>query len=143
MSGHSKWATTKRQKAVVDAKRGALFTKIANQIAIAARGGTDPNMNPSLAMMLEKARQANMPKVNIERAIARVADSTLPTNRPDSGCMGGGVITPSLSRRWSPRPTRNPTGSVARRSASQITSPMLLFPKTIAPIPARKVGLGP
>lgn len=76
MSGHSKWATTKRQKAVVDAKRGALFTKIANQIAIAARSGTDPNMNPSLAMMLEKARQANMPKVNIERAIARVADKS-------------------------------------------------------------------
>lgn len=74
MSGHSKWATTKRQKAVVDAKRGALFTKIANQIAIAARAGTDPSMNPSLAMMLEKARQANMPKVNIERAIARVSD---------------------------------------------------------------------
>ena len=76
MSGHSKWATTKRQKAVVDAKRGALFTKIANQIAIAARSGTDPNMNPSLAMMLEKARQANMPKANIERAIARVSDKS-------------------------------------------------------------------
>ena len=76
MSGHSKWATTKRQKAVVDAKRGALFTKIANQIAIAARSGTDSNMNPSLAMMLEKARQANMPKANIERAIARVADKS-------------------------------------------------------------------
>ncbi len=76
MSGHSKWATTKRQKAVVDAKRGALFTKIANQIAIAARSGTDPSMNPSLAMVLEKARQANMPKVNIERAIARVADKS-------------------------------------------------------------------
>ena len=76
MSGHSKWATTKRQKAVVDAKRGALFTKIANQIAIAARSGTDPNMNPSLAMVLEKARQANMPKINIERAIARVADKS-------------------------------------------------------------------
>lgn len=76
MSGHSKWATTKRQKAVVDAKRGALFTKIGNQIAIAARGGTDPNMNPSLAMMLEKARLANMPKANIERAIARVADKS-------------------------------------------------------------------
>lgn len=74
MSGHSKWATTKRQKAVVDAKRGALFTKIANQIAIAARSGTDPAMNPSLAMVLEKARQANMPKANIERAIARVSD---------------------------------------------------------------------
>lgn len=73
MSGHSKWATTKRQKAVVDAKRGALFTKIGNQIAIAARSGTDPTMNPSLAMVLEKARLANMPKANIERAIARVA----------------------------------------------------------------------
>ena len=76
MSGHSKWATTKRQKAVVDAKRGALFTKIGNQIAIAARGGTDPAMNPSLAMVLEKARHANMPKTNIERAIARAADKS-------------------------------------------------------------------
>lgn len=76
MSGHSKWATTKRQKAVVDAKRGALFTKIGNQIAIAARQGTDPAMNPSLAMVLEKARLANMPKANIERAIARVADKS-------------------------------------------------------------------
>ena len=76
MSGHSKWATTKRQKAVVDAKRGALFTKIGNQIAIAARSGTDPAMNPSLAMMLEKARHANMPKANIERAIARAADKS-------------------------------------------------------------------
>lgn len=76
MSGHSKWATTKRQKAVVDAKRGALFTKIGNQIAIAARSGTDPAMNPSLAMVLEKARLANMPKANIERAIARVTDKS-------------------------------------------------------------------
>ena len=76
MSGHSKWATTKRQKAVVDAKRGALFTKIGNQIAIAARGGTDPAMNPSLAMVLDKARHANMPKTNIERAIARAADKS-------------------------------------------------------------------
>ena len=76
MSGHSKWATTKRQKAVVDAKRGALFTKIGNQIAIAARSGTDPAMNPGLAMVLEKARHANMPKANIERAIARAADKS-------------------------------------------------------------------
>ncbi len=74
MSGHSKWETTKRQKAVVDAKRGALFTKIGNQIAIAARAGQDPAINPSLAMVLEKARHANMPKTNIERAIARAAD---------------------------------------------------------------------
>ena len=74
MSGHSKWATTKRHKAVVDAKRGAVFTKIGNQIAIAARGGADPTMNASLAMLLEKARAANMPKVNIERAIAKATD---------------------------------------------------------------------
>ncbi len=74
MSGHSKWETTKRQKAVVDAKRGALFTKIGNQIAIAARKGTDPAMNPSLAMVIEKAKHANMPNANIERAIARAAD---------------------------------------------------------------------
>ena len=76
MSGHSKWATTKRQKAIVDAKRGAAFTKIANQIAIAARSGGDPTMNPTLAMVLEKARKANMPKVNIECAIARAADKS-------------------------------------------------------------------
>lgn len=74
MSGHSKWATTHRQKAVVDAKRGAIFTKLGNMIAIAARGGTDPAMNPSLALAIEKAKQANMPAANIERAIARVAD---------------------------------------------------------------------
>ena len=76
MSGHSKWATTKRQKAVVDAKRGALFTKIGNQIAIAARQGIDPTTNSGLAMVLEKARLANMPKANIERALARVADKS-------------------------------------------------------------------
>lgn len=76
MSGHSKWATTKRQKAIVDAKRGAAFTKIANQIAIAARSGGDPSMNPTLAMVLEKARKANMPKANIERAIARAIDKS-------------------------------------------------------------------
>lgn len=76
MSGHSKWATTKRQKAIVDAKRGAAFTKIANQIAIAARSGGDPSMNPTLSMVLEKARKANMPKTNIERAIARATDKS-------------------------------------------------------------------
>lgn len=74
MSGHSKWATIKRQKGVNDAKRGALFTRIGNQIAVAARNGTDPVMNPGLAMAIEKAKAANMPMSNIERAIARVAD---------------------------------------------------------------------
>jgi len=74
MSGHSKWSTIKRQKAVTDAKRGAVFTKIGNQIAIAARGGTDPTVNSTLAMVIEKAKAANMPLANIERAIQRVAD---------------------------------------------------------------------
>jgi len=72
MSGHSKWATTKRQKATVDAKRGAIFTKLGNLIAMAAREkGGDPNANFSLRMAVGKAKQANMPKENIERAIKR------------------------------------------------------------------------
>ncbi len=74
MSGHSKWATIKRQKDVKDSKRGALFTRIGNQIAMAARSGTDPATNPSLAAVIEKAKSANMPMSNIERAIKRVAD---------------------------------------------------------------------
>lgn len=74
MSGHSKWSTIKRQKAVTDAKRGAVFTRIGNQIAIAARSGTDPSSNSALAMAIDKARAANMPMANIERAIQRVSD---------------------------------------------------------------------
>lgn len=72
MSGHSKWATIKRSKAVVDAKRGAVFTKIGNAISIAAReGGADPEANPSLRALIDKARGVNMPKDNIDRAIKR------------------------------------------------------------------------
>ncbi len=74
MSGHSKWSTIKREKGAKDAKRGAVFTKIGNQIAISARAGTDPAMNSALAMAIEKAKQANMPAANIQRAIDRVAD---------------------------------------------------------------------
>ena len=74
MAGHNKWSKIKRGKAVEDAKRGAVFTKIGNQIALAARNGTDPDMNPALALAIDKAKQANMPKSNIERSIARVAD---------------------------------------------------------------------
>lgn len=79
MSGHSKWSTIKRQKGANDAKRGAVFTKIGNQIAIAARNGTDPDMNPSLAMVIEKAKQANMPNSNIQRAIDRIKDKNAVT----------------------------------------------------------------
>ena len=74
MAGHSKWAKIKRDKGANDAKRGAVFTRIGNQIAIAARGGTDPDMNPALALAIEKAKQANMPNANIQRAIDRVTD---------------------------------------------------------------------
>lgn len=74
MAGHSKWAKIKRGKAVEDAKRGAVFTKLGNQIAVAARGGTDPAMNPALAMAIEKAKAANMPGTNIQRSIDRVKD---------------------------------------------------------------------
>lgn len=74
MSGHSKWSTIKREKGAKDAKRGAVFTKIGNLIAIAARNGTDPSMNSALALAIEKAKQANMPNNNIQRAIDRVSD---------------------------------------------------------------------
>ena len=82
MSGHSKWATTKRAKAVVDAKRGAAFTKISNLISIAAREkGGDPETNFSLRLAIDKAKAVNMPKENIERAIKR-----------GTGALGGGTI---------------------------------------------------
>lgn len=74
MAGHSKWSKIKRDKGVNDAKRGAIFTRIGNQIAIAARAGADPDMNPALALAIEKARQANMPNANVQRAIDRVND---------------------------------------------------------------------
>ena len=74
MAGHSKWAKIKRDKGANDAKRGAVFTKLGNQIAIAARGGIDPTMNSALALAIERAKAANMPGTNIQRAIDRVAD---------------------------------------------------------------------
>ncbi len=74
MSGHSKWSTIKRQKGAKDAARGAVFTKLGNLIAISARAGTDPTTNFSLRLAIDKAKAANMPLNNIERAIARVKD---------------------------------------------------------------------
>jgi YebC/PmpR family DNA-binding regulatory protein len=72
MSGHSKWASIKHKKRAVDAKRGQLFTKLARAIQVAAReGGGDPDGNPALALAVQKARDASMPKDNIERAIAK------------------------------------------------------------------------
>jgi YebC/PmpR family DNA-binding regulatory protein len=76
MSGHSKWETIKRQKGANDAKRGILFTKLGNAIALAARGGTDPDTNFALRLAIDKAKAANMPSNNIDRAIQRVADKS-------------------------------------------------------------------
>ena len=72
MSGHSKWATTKHQKAVVDAKRGKLFAKLVKNIEVAARtGGADPDGNPTLFDAIQKARKTSVPLDNIERAVKR------------------------------------------------------------------------
>ncbi|KKQ57664.1 MAG: Transcriptional regulator [Parcubacteria group bacterium GW2011_GWA2_38_13] len=72
MSGHSKWAKVHRQKGVTDAKKGNVFTKLGNTITIAAKlGGGDPEMNFKLKLAIEKAKGANMPKDNIDRAIKR------------------------------------------------------------------------
>ncbi|GBD11939.1 putative transcriptional regulatory protein [bacterium HR23] len=72
MAGHSKWAQIKHQKSAVDAKRGQLFTKLAREITIAARqGGGDIQANPRLRLAVERAREANMPMENIQRAIRR------------------------------------------------------------------------
>src|SRR5215212_9830806 len=72
MSGHSKWASIKHKKAIVDARRGAHFTKLARAITVAAReGGGDPESNASLATAVQKAKDASMPKDNIERAIGK------------------------------------------------------------------------
>src|SRR3954466_12580560 len=72
MAGHSKWAGIKHKKAIVDSRRGKLFTKLARAITVAAKeGGGDPNMNAALGLAVQKAKDASMPKDNIERAIAK------------------------------------------------------------------------
>lgn len=81
MSGHSKWSTIKREKGAKDAARGALFTKLGNNIAIAARAGADPEMNFSLRLAIDKAKASNMPTANIQRSIDR-----------GSGKLGGEAI---------------------------------------------------
>src|SRR3954463_13921464 len=76
MSGHSKWSTIKREKGAKDAARGAVFTKLGNAIAMAARGGTDPDTNFALRLAVDKAKAANMPSANIQRAIDRIKDKS-------------------------------------------------------------------
>ncbi len=91
MAGHSKWAQIKRQKGVNDAKRGALFTKLGNAIAIAARGGADPDTNFSLRLAIDKAKAANMPMANIQRSVDR-----------GSGKLGGAQIQEVMYEGYGP-----------------------------------------
>lgn len=91
MSGHSKWSTIKRQKEITDAKRGAVFTKLANAITLAAKSGGDPSMNFSLRLVLDQARAANMPNTNIQRAIDR-----------GTGKLGGDAIEEVMYEGYGP-----------------------------------------
>lgn len=93
MSGHSKWSTIKRQKGAKDAARGAVFTKLGNLIAVAARAGPDPDTNFALRLAIDKAKTANMPLANIERAIKRVSDKSAAqiTEVMYEGYASGGV----------------------------------------------------
>lgn len=91
MSGHSKWSTIKREKGAKDAARGAVFTKLSNAIAIAARGGADPDMNFALRLAIDKAKAANMPNANIQRSIDR-----------GSGKLGGEQIQEVMYEGYGP-----------------------------------------
>ena len=92
MSGHSKWATTKRHKAAVDAKRGKIFSVISKEITLAARdSGKDPEFNPRLRTLIAKAKQANMPADNIDRAIKK-----------GTGELGGVIIEELLYEGYAP-----------------------------------------
>lgn len=71
MSGHSKWANIKRKKGVTDAKRSKIFSKLSKLLSVAAKEGADPNSNPRLRMVVDQAKEARMPKENIERAISK------------------------------------------------------------------------
>ena len=94
MSGHSKWATIKRAKETKDAKRSTIFTKLGNNITIAARKGGDPEMNFSLRMEIDKAKSANMPKDNIDRAIKR-----------GTGELGGATVEELIYEGFGPAKT--------------------------------------
>jgi len=91
MSGHSKWSQIKRQKGVADAKRGQLFTKLAREISVAARqGGGEPEANFRLRLVVQKARDHNMPLENIERAIKRGIGGTEGASLVEITCEGYG-----------------------------------------------------
>jgi YebC/PmpR family DNA-binding regulatory protein len=120
MSGHSKWHSIKHKKAVVDARRGQHFTKLARAITVAAReGGGDPDGNPGLALAIQKARDASMPKDNIERAIGKGTGEGVDADRIETvvyeGYGPGGValLIEALSD------NRNRTGADVRHLLSK------------------------
>ncbi len=120
MSGHSKWASIKHKKAVVDQRRGAHFTKLARAIQVAAReGGGDPDSNAALALAVQKAKDASMPKDNIERAIAKGtgagtdADAIETVVYEGYGPAGVAILVEALTD------NRNRTGSEVRHIFSK------------------------
>ena len=120
MAGHSKWASIKHKKAVVDQRRGAHFTKLARAIQVAAReGGGDPDSNAALALAVQKAKDASMPKDNIERAIAKGtgagtdADAIETVIYEGYGPGGVAILVEALTD------NRNRTGSEVRHTFSK------------------------
>jgi YebC/PmpR family DNA-binding regulatory protein len=92
MAGHSKWANIRHKKALVDAKKGKVFTRLIKEVSVAARmGGVDPAMNPRLRLAIDKANDANMPKDNIERAVKRGAGDLEGVNYEEIRYEGYGV----------------------------------------------------
>src|SRR5437762_931422 len=119
MSGHSKWASIKHKKKAVDARRGQLFTKLSRAIQVAAReGGGDPDGNPALALAIQKAKDARMPKDNIERAIAKGTGADADADAIESvvyegyGPGGVAILVEALTD------NRNRTGSEVRHAFS-------------------------
>jgi YebC/PmpR family DNA-binding regulatory protein len=117
MSGHSKWSSIKHKKGAKDAKRGKLFTKLARAITVAARdGGGDPDANPALGLAVQKARDASMPKDNIQRAIDRGtgegadADAIESITYEGYGPGGAAILVEALTD------NRNRTGSEVRHA---------------------------
>jgi YebC/PmpR family DNA-binding regulatory protein len=117
MSGHSKWSSIKHKKGAKDAKRGKLFTKLARAITVAARdGGGDPEANPALGLAVQKARDASMPKDNIQRAIDRGtgegadADAIESITYEGYGPGGAAILVEALTD------NRNRTGSEVRHA---------------------------
>jgi YebC/PmpR family DNA-binding regulatory protein len=120
MAGHSKWAGIKHKKAIVDARRGKLFTKLARAITVAAKeGGGDIDGNPSLALAVQKAKDASMPKDNIERAIAKGtgeggdADALEAVTYEGYGAGGVALLVEATTD------NRNRTGSEVRHAFSK------------------------